>query len=172
ALYKQGIIHHTSRSILRHCVHVCLPSMAIPPSERTGRDEGIIRLLLYLIRNVTVKSDVLDAGSETQYLTDRDAIIKAFHENGVFDLILTAASAVQEEFPAHDTIVLEIIYHLLKDIDLEDTLNIVEPGKSSNTLLLASLLHQEKALKSRNTHAQSTRHSRFGTTLWIEKEGN
>src|SRR6266498_268290 len=113
--YKRGILNYEDTKILRTVIRIGLPSMSIPRSERSSRDEGIIKLLLYFLRNVTViapSPHLPIEGDENE--VSRSATIEAFHEQEVFALLLTLASNMGEDFSFQDVPVLEILFHLLK----------------------------------------------------------
>ena len=170
AAYKKAILHHPSHKVLKNCIRACLPSMSLTPAQRTERDEGIIRLVLYLIRNIAMIQHPNPTDTDTGEEISRDSTIEAFHEHNIFDLLVMVSSQMGEEFNTQDTVIMEIIYHLVKGVDSENLfLTEKEQVKQGNSQL-ESLLLQEKALKAKNNSASSSRHSRFGTTLWVQKQ--
>jgi replication fork protection complex subunit Tof1/Swi1 len=52
--YKRAILQFDRDRTLQTAVKIALPSMAVPLRERTPRDEGIIRIALYFIRNIAM----------------------------------------------------------------------------------------------------------------------
>lgn len=52
--YKRSIINFDGARILHTAVRCALPSMAEAMGDRSTRDEGIIKLLLYFIRNIAM----------------------------------------------------------------------------------------------------------------------
>lgn len=170
AAYKNGLLHHRSRAVLRACVRACLPSIALAPKERTERDEGIIKLVLYLFRNIALIQHPNPSETDTGEEISRDVTIQVFQEQNIFDFLLTASSGMGEEFNTQDTVVMEILYHLLKGVDIEELFMTDKAQDVKATSQLESLLNMEKNLKAKSARAQSTRHSRFGTTLWVQKQ--
>ncbi|KAI1038497.1 hypothetical protein LB503_011261 [Fusarium chuoi] len=61
--------------------------------------------------------DVKYEGDESQI--SRSATIDAFSYQDIFLVLLTLASNMGEDFRTEDTSVMEIIYHLVKQVDIE-----------------------------------------------------
>lgn len=169
AAYKNGLLHHRSGAVLRAIVRVCLPSIALAPRERSERDEGIIKLVLYLFRNLALLEHPNPSETDTGEEISRDATIETFHQQNIFDFLLAVSSGMGEDLIYQDTIVMEILYHLLKGVDIEKLFMTDKPQNTKSTSQLETLLSMEKNLKAKNARAQSTRHSRFGTTVWVQK---
>ena len=116
--YKRAILHHESEAILHKAIGAALPALSVPRRERSPREEGIINLVLYLIRNViTIKRPeyVLSDGDEEDI--SRAATIHALHSQDVLQLLLTICSSMGDEFQQQDIIMMEVLYHLLKGVD-------------------------------------------------------
>nr|6XWX_A Chain A, Uncharacterized protein,Uncharacterized protein [Thermochaetoides thermophila DSM 1495]6XWX_C Chain C, Uncharacterized protein,Uncharacterized protein [Thermochaetoides thermophila DSM 1495]6XWX_E Chain E, Uncharacterized protein,Uncharacterized protein [Thermochaetoides thermophila DSM 1495] len=116
--YKRAIINYDAAPILSTAVRVALPAMAMPIGERTARDQGIIKLILYFLRNIamiTPPPGVKYEGDESQI--SRSALIDAFSYQDIFLTLLTIASNMGEDFRTEDVIVMEIIFHLVKRVD-------------------------------------------------------
>lgn len=169
--YKRAILQFDRARILQMAVRIALPSMAVPQRERTARDEGIIRIALYFIRNVAMLSppksvpvDIDDAE------VSRSATIDAFQEQDVFQAILSIASSIGEDFVSQDVIVLEILFFLLKGIDAEKLFMEDRKLNKKNTDELKSLIQKEKAMLAGYARHAPTRHNRFGTMIWIKRD--
>jgi replication fork protection complex subunit Tof1/Swi1 len=52
--YKRSIINYDGARILHTAVRCALPSMAEAMGDRSTRDEGIIKLVLYFLRNIAM----------------------------------------------------------------------------------------------------------------------
>ncbi|KAK3690641.1 Topoisomerase 1-associated factor 1 [Vermiconidia calcicola] len=169
--YKRGILHYEDAKILRTAVRIGLPSMAEARRERSRRDEGIIKLMLYFFRNlamITQPQELPSQGDENEI--SRSATIEAFHEQDVFNLLLTVGSGANDELQEHDVIVLETLFHLLKGVDAKKLFMEKEQVANEEINELQSLMQKEKAmLNSYNKHAP-TRHNRFGTMLWVKRD--
>ncbi|KAL8791623.1 MAG: hypothetical protein Q9195_005772 [Heterodermia aff. obscurata] len=168
--YKRRIIQHDAL-ILRTATRIVLPSIALPQEERTSRDEGIIKLLLYFLRNVAMISappNLPIEGSEGE--VSRSATIEAFHKQEVLALLLTIASNMGEDFNTQDTVILEVLFHLLKGVDVEKLFMDKEQMAASNSDELKSLLKKEANMHRSYARNAPTRHNRFGTMIWVKRD--
>ena len=169
--YKRSILEHESGTILRIVVRIGLPSIALPMGERSPRDEGIIKLLLYFFRNVAMispPSNVPYEGKEGEI--SRSATIEAFHRQDVLALLLTISSNMGEDFNTQDTVIMEVLFHLLKGVDVEKLFMNNEQLRSQNTDELKSLLAQEAGMHRSYARNAPTRHNRFGTMIWVKRD--
>ncbi|MCJ1431107.1 Topoisomerase 1-associated factor 1 [Xylographa pallens] len=169
--YKREILEHASSSILRTAVRIGLPSIALPIGERGSRDEGIIKLLLYFFRNIVMISAPHNLPVEwNEAEVSRSATIQAFHQQDVFALLLTIASNMGEDFNSQDVVVLEILFFMLKGIDIEELFMNeaqLETKKSSD---LQGLITKEAAMLRGYAKNAPTRHNRFGTMIWVKRD--
>ena len=171
--YKRSILEHDSATILRNAVRIGLPSMALPIGERGNRDEGIIKLLLYFFRNVALISrpqNLQDEGKGSE--VSRSATIEAFHRQEVLALLLTICSNMGEDFSTQDTVILEVFFHLLKGIDVENLFMSKKELRSRNDDELKSLLAQEADMHRSYARNAPTRHNRFGTMIRVMRDDN
>ena len=171
--YKRAIINFDGARILHSAVRAALPSMAQPVGDRTQRDQGIIKLVLFFLRNmasITPPPHVKYDGDETQI--SRSATIDAFSYQDIFLFLLTIASNMGEDFRTEDVTIMEIIYHLVKRIDPEKLFMNEKQLHSAKAGELSSMMSKESAmLKSFNRNGP-TRHSRFGTMIWVKRDGS
>ncbi|EON65369.1 hypothetical protein W97_04607 [Coniosporium apollinis CBS 100218] len=168
--YKRDILHHDRANVLERAVRLALPAMAVPRKEREPRDDGVIRIALYFIRNVAMISVPANAaydGDEAEI--SRSATISTFHAQNVFQLLLTVASSMGDEFVEQDVILLEILFHLLKGVDVERLFMEEEARTKANTQDLRELMQKEKAMLSGYARHAPTRHNRFGTMIWVKR---
>ncbi|KAL8912748.1 MAG: hypothetical protein Q9171_002287 [Xanthocarpia ochracea] len=165
--YKRAVLESQSKTILRTAVRIGLPSIAIPMSERTTRDEGIIKLILYLFRNITIIST---PGEGKEGPTSRSATIEAFHHQDVLALILTICSNMGEDFNSQDIVILELLFHLLKGVSPEklflDKAQLEKHGSNQ----LGALLTKEKNMHRSYAKNAPSRHNRFGTMIWVKRD--
>lgn len=169
--YKQAILEHESTKILRNAVRIGLPSIALPMGERGTRDEGIIKLLLYFFRNVAMISPPpnLPIDGEGNEIS-RSSTIEAFHNQDVFALLLTISSNMGEDFNTQDIVTLEVLFHLLKGVDVETLFMNKAQLDASKTDELESLLATEAGMHRSYTKNAPTRHNRFGTMIWVKRD--
>ena len=171
ASYKQAIIQHERAQILRAVLRVALPSMAQPRTERSPVEENIIKVVLYFMRNVAMITE-----PNTAHLDDGDteisraATIDAFHHQEIFDLILTLGSSIADDFVEHDVEIMDILFHLLKGIDVDRLFMEREQLVSSNTQELQGLIGKEKGMLAGYARYAPSRHNRFGTKSWLKRE--
>jgi replication fork protection complex subunit Tof1/Swi1 len=167
--YKRAILQHESRKILRQIIRVALPSMAEEKADRSVRDEGIIRLVLYALRNVVMISQPVDLpvnGDEAEI--SRSTTIDVFQAQDVFQLLLAVASSMGDEFDSQDVVILEVLFHLLKGIDPEKLFMKEAELVQTNTGELKELIRKEKAMLAGYAKHAPTRHNRFGTMMWLK----
>lgn len=169
--YKRGILNHDTVKILRAAVRVALPSIALPMGERSSRDEGVIRLLLYFLRNVTMitpSQHLPLEGDENE--VSRSATIEAFHYQDIFALLLTIASNMGEDFNTQDVVLLELLFHLLKGVDIEKLFMDDVQLDAKKTDELKNLLAKEAGMNRDYARSAPTRHNRFGTMIWVKRD--
>lgn len=169
--YKRAIINYDAARILHTAVRLALPSMAMSIGDRGPRDQGIIKLVLYFLRNVAMIAPPPGArldGDESQI--SRSALIDAFSYQDIFLFLLTIASNMGDDFRTEDVVVMEILFHLLKRVD-PDRLFMSEEqqGKAKADELVAMMKKEEAMHRSYNKHVP-TRHNRFGTTIWVKRD--
>lgn len=168
--YKRDILNFDGAQILHTAVRVALPSMAIPIGDRTQRDVGIIKLVLYFLRNIAMiipPAGIKFEGDETQI--SRSAIIDAFSYQDIFLTLLTLASNMGEEFKTEDVVVMEIIFHLIKRVDVKKLFLDEQELRKAKTDELAGAMKKEASMLRSYSRKAPTRHSRFGTMLWVQK---
>jgi replication fork protection complex subunit Tof1/Swi1 len=169
--YKRAILQYDRARVLQTAVRIALPSMAIPLRERSPRDDGIIRIALYFLRNVAMLSppksvpmDIDDAE------VSRSATIDTFQEQDIFQVILSVASSIGEDYVVQDVVVLEILFYLLKGIDAEKLFMNEKKLNSKNTDELKSLIQKEKSMLAGYARHAPSRHNRFGTMIWVKRD--
>ncbi|KAI9669707.1 MAG: Topoisomerase 1-associated factor 1 [Alyxoria varia] len=171
ASYKQAILQHERAQILRTVLRVALPPMAQPRKERSPVEENIIKVVLYFFRNV-----VMITQPDNEHLDDGDteisraATIDSFHYQDIFDLILTLGSSIGDEFVEHDVEIMDILFHLLKGVDVERVFMERDQLVSSNTKELQGLIGKEKGMLAGYARYAPSRHNRFGTKSWLKRE--
>lgn len=169
--YKAAVLEYDRANILRTIVRIGLPSIAVRKEDRTVRDEGIIKLILYFFRNISIITptpNLPHKGADDEI--SRSATIGAFREQDVFALLLTICSNVGEDFNLQDVIVLEIIFNLIKGADVEKLFMNEEQQKAQKTTELKDVLGKEKGMHRDYAKIAPTRHSRFGTMIWVKRE--
>lgn len=155
--YKRSILFNPEKDILGTIMRVAYPSLALPRRQRSERDTGIIRLVVYLLRN-------LAAIDEDR---NRSDTILAFQKANALDFLCVLASGMGDEFIAEDVIVLDIMYYLLRGVDVTTIFDLAKSGSDTVKTDLADLLTREKNMKTNNKKQAHTRHNRFGTMVSV-----
>ena len=169
--YKRGILEHESSRILRTVVRIGLPSIALPMTERSSRDEGIIKLILYFFRNVALISAPNNLPADwDQNEVSRSATIEAFHHQDVLALLLTIASNMGEDFTVQDVVIMEVLFHLLKGVRVEKLFMNDAQRKMKKADELKGLINKEAGMHRQYAKHAPTRHHRFGTMIWLKRD--
>ncbi|KAJ5108811.1 hypothetical protein N7456_005486 [Penicillium angulare] len=169
--YKRGVLRNSGPNILHSIISIALPSMAMPRSEREARDEGILKLLLYFLRNIAIIStNARLAADGEEEETSRSTTIDTFHEQDVFALILTMCSNVGDDFNLQDVVLLEILFHLVKGVNVDKLFMDDDQRKVKRTDELGDLLQKERQSRREITKRAPTRHGRFGTMIWVKRD--
>jgi replication fork protection complex subunit Tof1/Swi1 len=164
--YKRSILHHDVTKILKTVIELAVPYMLMPKSERAAHDEGVIRLALFLFRNVLLIEQPKDLPSDGNEIeVSRSATIEAFHSQGVLQMISAIASSIGEEYVVQDVLVLELLFHILKGIDPEKLFMEEEQVIKSSVNEFKDLVQKEKSLLSSYKRYAPSRHGRFGTLV-------
>jgi replication fork protection complex subunit Tof1/Swi1 len=169
--YKAGVMSYDRANILRTIVRIGLPSIATSKDDRTSRDEGIIKLMLYFFRNISIITplpNLPNQGLDNEI--SRSATIEAFRQEDVLALLLTLCSNMGEDFNLQDVIVLEIIFNLIKGVDVEKLFMNKEQRKIQKTSELKDVLGKEKGMHRDYAKIAPTRHGRFGTMIWVKRD--
>ncbi|KAH6684327.1 timeless protein-domain-containing protein [Halenospora varia] len=169
--YKRSIINFDGARILHTAVRCALPSMAEDIGDRSTRDEGIIKLLLYFLRNIAMIApppNLQYDGDEAEI--SRSATIDAYDYQDIFQVLLTVSSTMGEDFNTQDVVVLDVLFHLIKGVDIEKLF--LEEKAASNAKMdeLVRLRQKEAAMLRSYQKDAPTRHNRFGAMAWIQRE--
>ena len=168
--YKRAVLQYENVDILRKAIAAGVESITTPRRDRTPRDEGIVNLLLYFLRNIAMISQpqhLPSNGDENEI--SRSATIDAFHAQDVLQLILAICSSMGDEFQDQDVIVLELLFHLLKGVDPRKIFREDKQVVSDNMKNFKDLLQKEKAMFAGQAKNAPTRHNRFGTMIWVKR---
>ncbi|KAK6357792.1 Topoisomerase 1-associated factor 1, variant 3 [Orbilia blumenaviensis] len=169
AYYKKSILAHRSGCILKACCVNALPSMAVALRERTPREEGVIRLVLYLIRNILQIKEPGTEHDSTWEEISKASTIESLDSQGVLNILLSITSGVPEQFEQQDVIIIEIIFYLLLGINMQHLATSMLGTESTKVKdPLAHILKSEQIPM--GSKAQS-RHTRFGTTIVLKQDG-
>jgi len=144
--------------------------MAQTQKERSPTEDNVIKVVLYLFRNIAMIAEPEDfVPDDYQSDISRSSTIDAFHYQDIFSLMLTICSGMTDEFRTHDVEVLETVFYLVKGIDVEGLFMEKDELIQANASELMSLHSKEKQMLA--SYARPTRHNRFGTMMWLKREG-
>ena len=147
--------------------------MALDATERGTGDDGIVKLLLYFFRNIAMITPPPNLPAEGNVNeVSRSAAIEAFHHQDVLALLLTIASNINDEFKTQDTVILEVLFHLLKGVDVEKLFMDKEQKAAGSTDELSALMKKEAGMHRSYAKTAPTRHNRFGTMIWVKRDDN
>lgn len=126
--YKRAVLMHSQNRILKAVLRLGLPSLRIPLFKRSPREEGILKLIVFFLRNILaidVQSAALAgyAASSTDKSEDdvsRSTTIKVLKEQNALKFLLMLGSEMGREFVEQDGSLLECLFHLLKGIKPEN----------------------------------------------------
>ncbi|CAO3669876.1 unnamed protein product [Rhizopus microsporus] len=180
--YKLGLLKPGVFEVILRLVE---PAVRIPYSERSIRDNTVIRLVLYFFRNLSAIPDLnLSLAGTVEQIKmshmQEDLMIR-FYEADVIELLLTISSNSinKQDSSEWNVLVLEILYNIFQHADpktvfsykhASDTKNV---GLSELSAKLSEMLTVEKAQKRQKIAHGPTRHNRFGGTYVLEDwEGN
>lgn len=168
--YKRAILHCETADILRTAISIAIPAITTPKSDRTPRDESIIGVVLYFLRNVAIISQPQDLPSQADDNDiNRTETIHAFQQQNVLQLLLTVASGVTDEYPMHDIVLLDILFQLLKGIDPKALFKNEKQLQDARDDEFKALLDKEKAMNASFTRNAPSRHQRFGGMYWVKR---
>lgn len=125
--YKNAILHHPEHNVLRPIIRVAVPSMAIPRRDRQDRDDHIISLAVSLLRNLVETSarSAQAAGIDCDKNEhSRSEAILSLERSDIFNLLAALSAGAADEYEKIDCLLLEILYHLVKGVSVEDVLAI------------------------------------------------
>ncbi|KAI7875662.1 timeless-domain-containing protein [Lichtheimia hyalospora FSU 10163] len=169
ALLQPGILEAVTRLLV--------DPLTIPYRERSMRDQIVIRLVLYFIRNLAAIPDLnvsQSAPEESLMMASmQEKMLLRFCDAGILDLLLVIASNSNEPDSAEwNVIVLEVLYYLLHGVPVKDIFESDLKGKDKNSIMMSdkvsALLRAETEKKRAQTRNAPTRHQRFGGTYAIK----
>lgn len=196
-IYKQHLLTYKDGKTLKAVIRLGLDALQMDRDEREPRDNNILRLILYLVRNllyiepppavkapkaITNSSDLPNGVSAEDI--SLASVLLAFDRNHVLIFLTSIAhsvlSNIQDEM--FGSLVMECISLLTRTVEpgfyrrsvpLGTSETVTVPSAASAAgLHLQDLLKEEEKRKLVQTNSVSTRHGRFGTLLSIRMPNN
>ncbi|KAI9008813.1 timeless protein-domain-containing protein [Phycomyces nitens] len=170
--YKKALL---MPGIFDAVLSVIINPLRIPFRERSVRDQTVIRLVLYFLRNLTAIPDAIasyDASSETWTMASmQEELLICFCESNVMELLLTISStSTDADSSEWNVIVLEILFNLLEHASPKDVFKEDRGRKNGSATAerLEELLRKEKEMNTMYKRKKSSRHSRFGSSYTLK----
>ncbi|CRK40261.1 hypothetical protein BN1723_018762, partial [Verticillium longisporum] len=84
-------------------------------------------------------------------------------------VLLTIASNMGEDFRTEDVTIMEIIYHLVKRVDVKKLFMSEQQVNKAKADELSVMMGKENAMLKAQNRKGPTRHNRFGTVIWVKR---
>jgi hypothetical protein len=162
--YKEAFVKKDVFIILMHFLVESMEDEEDTQQKETAERSDAFEEILALLRNLMSVPDPRpgDAGYTPLRKTLQLSYIKHFHDEGVLDFFLLFAEQLESDRNADQVwALLEILYHIVTQLDPE---GVMQSRKEKERRVLAELLERDQD-HTRLTRTQSSRHSRFGTTI-------
>lgn len=152
--YKKAILQYNNGQTLKAVIRLILPTLGKSKLDREPRDNAILRLVLFFIRNILFidpATSTLSTKSSSKQIMIQDnmpsnityddisinTVLTAFEKNKVFMLLLTITGTIGTEFDKQifGPICLECIYLILKGVKVSDILAYtnIKPSPNNDT---------------------------------------
>ncbi|GAA5867194.1 hypothetical protein JCM3774_002365 [Rhodotorula dairenensis] len=167
--YKAAIL---KEGVLRHMMVILANSLQKSRRDRTQKDENVISLVLHVFRNLAYLTDRHTTSTSATALEDsqlQSDLIVSFSQEGILDLLLAmSAQADSSDYAPWNMVVLDILHLLYRGLRADE---LMVPEKEVEQTRLRDLLDQEAKLQDRDFGLKGSRHSRFGTTIAVQSNG-
>ncbi|TKA58341.1 hypothetical protein B0A53_00079 [Rhodotorula sp. CCFEE 5036] len=167
--YKAAIL---KEGVLRHMMIILANSLQKSRRDRTQKDENVISLVLHVFRNLAYLTDRHTTSTSATAIEDsqlQSDLIVAFSQEGILDLLLAmSAQADSSDYAPWNMVVLDILHLLYRGLRADE---LMVPEKEVEQTRLRDLLDQEAKLQDRDFGLKGSRHSRFGTTIAVQSNG-
>lgn len=193
-LYKKNILIIDGGRVLKCVIRLAIDIMKLDKLCRTPRDYSVLRIILQFIRNLLAiepnnsvyissktklndinrdEIDMLPSGVTMDDIT-LNSVIQCFHENKVFDFLLTLTNSLNKEFDSSflNVTLMEINYYLTKDLNPKILFSQITHNLNGTNNELMSLLMKEQERKTLVMKTAMTRHTRFGGLVSIKTNDN
>ncbi|GAA5975641.1 hypothetical protein JCM10908_005228 [Rhodotorula pacifica] len=167
--YKAAIL---KEGVLRHMMVILASSLQKSRRDRTQKDENVISLVLHVFRNLAYLTDRHTTSTSATAIEDsqlQSDLIVSFSREGILDLLLAmSAQADSSDYAPWNMVVLDILHLLYRGLRADE---LMVPEKEVEQTRLRDLLDQEAKLQDRDFGLKGSRHSRFGTTIAVQSNG-
>lgn len=179
--YRKYKLDLLTEGVFESILALIVNSVRIPQRDRSIIDQTVIRLGLYLFRNLTAIPDLnISQSSNPEQIRMsqmQETLLMRYYEADVLELLLTIASnSTKVEGTAEwNVLVLELFYNLIKFVDPKQVFYFgITNGSERGGMIdisakLSDLLTLENTKKRQRTSLVPTRHNRFGGTYVLER---
>lgn len=188
--YKKHILGYNGGQALKAVLRLALPTLAKPKLEREPRDNAVLRLVLFFLRNVAYIEPAAISytrKSSSKQLTPYDslpasvapedvslnAVLATYQANKVTMFLLTISSSVGSEFDKEmfGHLVLETVFLLSKGVDVQQVISnkraVFGPQKDATSAPEAS----SETLKLQELLSEETRRKKIHTQSVSTRHG-
>lgn len=171
ASYKRAILQHDRAKILRTTMRIALKPMSQLQKDRSPGDDNLMTQVIWLFRNLAIikAAEGLDV-AEGENDISRSATINAFHHQDVFAFVLAICSEM-DNFSVQDVEVLDMLFHLVKGVGVEQLFMETSELISANTTKLKDLVAEEQSMHATYLRNAPSRHNRFTPMVSVMKDG-
>ncbi|KAF9971693.1 Topoisomerase 1-associated factor 1 [Actinomortierella ambigua] len=179
-LEKQFILRQYKKAFLQPGILAAILQVMLRPlgteyRQRTTNDMVIIRLGLFLFRNLVAIEDVEDSvkGTMDQFVDSilQEELLQRMRAENILELLVTLASSPNDvQLREWNIIAMETLYYIFHRVDPAE---LIPPSETSASAVvkntaLADLLKKEEQAKGIENTSGMKRHSRFGTTAEVK----
>ncbi|KAG0259026.1 Topoisomerase 1-associated factor 1 [Actinomortierella ambigua] len=180
-LEKQAILRQYKKAFLMPGVLAAILQVMLRPlgteyRQRTTNDMVIIRLGLFLFRNLVAIEDTEDSvkGTMDQFVDSilQEEVLQRMRAENILELLVTLASSPNDvQLREWNILAMETLYYIFHRVDPAEL--IPSTGASGSDAVvkntaLADLLRKEEQAKGIENTSGMRRHSRFGTTAEVK----
>ncbi|KAI0703047.1 timeless protein-domain-containing protein [Cytidiella melzeri] len=165
--YKAAIVRI---DVMQALLGIVLPCFAKSKKKRAQRDNQVIGVILYLIRNLAfirdLPANMHGSADQAEYSSLQNRLVKVLSETQFLELLLTMASNGDGDpmYDSYNSLLLEIFYLLLRGVRPASLAADQSKEPAQNLRRLLTVEDHRKRDIARNA---SSRHSRFGTTISV-----
>ncbi|KAL7748297.1 Topoisomerase 1-associated factor 1 [Sorochytrium milnesiophthora] len=165
--YKEAFINS---SALHDVLRLMMRMLSTPFRQRSDRDTAILRLMLYLFRNLLAIPDPEASATSTLRTALRarmqETLISKLHSTQIIEFFLTVCSSISSErqFHSWNTLMVEMMRWLFGSFEPATLL----ASEQRVDVELADMLTAEDEKKRQLQRSTHTRHTRFGGTISLK----
>lgn len=188
--YKKHILAYNKGQCLKAVLRLALPTLAKQKLDREPRDNAVLRLVLFFLRNVAYIEPAASSyarKSSTKQITRNDslpasvapedvslnAVLASFHTNKVTMFLLTISSSVGTDFDKEmfGHLVLETVFLLSKGVDVHQVISNKLPVSGQQKDAVSVPAASSETLKLQELLSEETRRKKIGNQSVSTRHG-